>query len=151
MRKNSSILGAFAVLLVLVQVQIASSANVTINQSGNWTTTASTLNGTSNADVLFSGSGGASTNDFSGNLTTVSGITFTANATGNYSVNANGLSIGNSSVTTGATYQSIVSTILQTLQTAVDGNLTISDTGYVANSSNYTHSVGNFTISKGLA
>ena len=147
MKKFSIIWGALAILWPIVQLQIASGANVTINQSGNWTQTAPTLNGTSNADVLFSGSGGASTNDFSGNLTTVSGITFTASTTGNYSVNANGLSIGNSSVTTGNTYGNIVSAILQSFRTAVDGNLTISDTGYVANSSNYTHSVGNFTIS----
>ena len=131
-------------IAIIIQVQIGLSASVTINTSGNWTASATSL---SNGDALFfSGSNGTSINNFAaGNLTSISGLTFNPTVTGSYSVNANGLSIGNSSVTTGATYQNLVQSLIA-VGTAIGSSWTVGDTGYVANSSNYTHSLGNFTI-----
>ena len=133
-----------ALFAIIMQVQLVLGASVTINTSGNWTASAPSL---SNGDALFfSGSNGTSTNNFApANLTSISGLTFNPTVTGNYSVNANGLSIGNPSVTTGATYQNLVQS-LQAVGTAIGSSWTVGDTGYVANSSNYTHSLGNFTI-----
>jgi T5SS/PEP-CTERM-associated repeat protein/autotransporter-associated beta strand protein len=65
--------------------------------SGNWTTTSQwdantpPVNGVA---VEFAGSGGISINDFaSGNLSAISGLTFTSNATGSYTIDGNGLAI----------------------------------------------------------
>jgi len=66
--------------------------------SGNWTTTSQWNSNTPPVDgdtVEFSGAGGTSTNDFaSGNLSAISGLTFTSNATGAYTVNGNTLQVG---------------------------------------------------------
>ncbi|MCX6965031.1 MAG: autotransporter domain-containing protein [Verrucomicrobia bacterium] len=76
----------------------ASAGSVWSTGSGNWTTATQWEGNTlpTNGDAIeFSGPGGTSTNNFaSGNLSEISGVTFTSTANGSYTINGNALTIG---------------------------------------------------------
>jgi autotransporter-associated beta strand protein/T5SS/PEP-CTERM-associated repeat protein len=136
--------------------------------SGNWTTTSQWDASTPPVDgvaVEFSGSGGTSTNDFvSGNLSAISGLTFTSSANGSYTINGNALAIGadgivNNSTSTqtvaiGVTLNASQTFAANTANLVVSGN--ISGTGNLTKSGNQTLTLsgsntynGSTTISSG--
>jgi autotransporter-associated beta strand protein len=99
--------------------------------SGNWSTGANWQSGNtpSNASPIdFSGSGGTSTNN--NQLTSVTGLTFTANATGSYTVNGSALEIGAIGVANDSNYAQTVSANLTMMASqtfsAAGANLTVS-------------------------
>jgi autotransporter-associated beta strand protein len=99
--------------------------------TGNWSTGANWQSNSAPANgspIDFSGSGGTSTNN--SQLTSVTGLTFTANATGSYTVNGSALDIGAIGVANDSSYEQTVSTNLTMTAAqsfaATGANLTVS-------------------------
>ena len=102
--------------------------------TGDWSTGANWGGGSaptgSGLSVSFSGAGGTATND--GQLSEVTGITFTGSASGSYVVAGTGLSIGGAGVVNNSpsaqTIQSVLTATAATVVNAAAGNLTLSGT-----------------------
>jgi autotransporter-associated beta strand protein len=84
-------------------------AAVWLGGTGNWTTLSEWEDAFRPEDgdaVEFSGAGGTSTNNYaSGNLSKISGMVFTSNATGSYTVNGNTLWIGEDGLLNDSAYE----------------------------------------------
>jgi autotransporter-associated beta strand protein/T5SS/PEP-CTERM-associated repeat protein len=84
-------------------------AAVWLGGTGNWTTLSEWEDNFRPEDgdaVEFSGVGGTSTNNYaSGNLSEISGMVFTSNATGSYTVNGNTLWIGEDGILNNSAFQ----------------------------------------------
>ena len=117
--------------------------------SGNWSTGANWQSGSVPSEgtpLEFVGSGGTSTNNSA--LSSVGGMTFSANATGSYTVNGTALQIATAGIRNNSTYAQTVATDL-TLTVAQSfsasaGNLTIS--GSVNNNGHLLTTAGNHTL-----
>jgi len=117
--------------------------------TGNWNTAANWQGNvvpSNNTPLEFSGAGGVSTNN--GALTTISGITFTSNASGSYTLNGTALNIaGGISNLSNSTQTVAIDTTMTAAQSFNAGSANLTISGAVNNGGATLTSTGNNTVS----